>query len=211
MVKFSKQFEAQLVPEWKDAFFDYEQLKRELKKIQFLNSTNNNYSKQQKKGYFGCSFISSLGKFSSFGQKHRDHGPIQVLPLFLFSFFNRVFLLNEWRENYDEFQVHRKLASSVSKGDPDLYETELLEQFADVESAAEFFTCLDHQLNKVNQFYRSKEKEFVEKGNSAKQQLDFLVQAKNKLKWKKEASSQDSYDDPSISSQLSSGMHPIPK
>ncbi|XP_021861937.2 phosphate transporter PHO1 homolog 1 [Spinacia oleracea] len=184
MVKFSKQFEAQLVPEWKDAFFDYEQLKRELKKIQFLNSTNNNYSKQQKKGYFGCSFISSLGKFSSFGQKHRDHGPIQV---------------------------HRKLASSVSKGDPDLYETELLEQFADVESAAEFFTCLDHQLNKVNQFYRSKEKEFVEKGNSAKQQLDFLVQAKNKLKWKKEASSQDSYDDPSISSQLSSEIELIEK
>lgn len=86
-----------------------------------------------------------------------------------------------------------------------MYETELLEQFVDVEGAAEFFACLDTQLNKVNQFYRSKEKDFVEKGNSAKKQLDFLIEAKNNLKRKKDASSQDFSDDPSISSQLSSG------
>jgi len=34
MVKFSKQFEAQLVPEWKDAFVNYWQLKKDVKKIQ---------------------------------------------------------------------------------------------------------------------------------------------------------------------------------
>ncbi|XP_021755066.1 phosphate transporter PHO1 homolog 1-like [Chenopodium quinoa] len=181
MVKFSKQFEAQRVPEWKDAFVDYEQLKKELKKIQFLNSDKNS-SKQQNKASFASSLISSLGKFSSFGQKHRDHATIHV---------------------------HRKLASSASRGD--MYETELLEQFTEVEAAAEFFTCLDRQLNKVNQFYRVKEKDFVEKGNSAKKQLDFLIQAKSELKRKKEASSQDSNDDPSISSQLSSEIELIEK
>ncbi|XP_010681380.2 phosphate transporter PHO1 homolog 1 isoform X1 [Beta vulgaris subsp. vulgaris] len=174
MVKFSKQYEAQLVPEWKDAFVDYGQLKKDLKKIQLLNS-NKNSSKQQKSVSFASSFISSLGKINLFSQKRCDHGTIQV---------------------------HRKLASSISKGD--MYETELLEQFVDVEGAGEFFSCLDTQLNKVNQFYRSKEKDFVEKGNSAKKQLDFLIEAKNNLKRKKDASSQDFSDDPSISSQLSS-------
>jgi hypothetical protein len=34
MVKFSKQFEGQLVPEWKEAFVDYWQLKRDIKNLQ---------------------------------------------------------------------------------------------------------------------------------------------------------------------------------
>ena len=33
MVKFSKELEAQLIPEWKDAFVDYRQLKKHVKKI----------------------------------------------------------------------------------------------------------------------------------------------------------------------------------
>ncbi|KAG8053666.1 hypothetical protein GUJ93_ZPchr0001g29425 [Zizania palustris] len=34
MVKFSKQFEGQLVPEWKHAFVDYSLLKKHLKRMQ---------------------------------------------------------------------------------------------------------------------------------------------------------------------------------
>lgn len=34
MVKFSKQFEGQLVPEWKEAFVDYWQLKKDVKRLQ---------------------------------------------------------------------------------------------------------------------------------------------------------------------------------
>lgn len=33
MVKFSKELEAQLIPEWKDAFVNYWQLKKQIKKI----------------------------------------------------------------------------------------------------------------------------------------------------------------------------------
>lgn len=105
-------------------------------------------------------------------------------------------------------QVHRKPASSLSKGD--LYETELLEQFTDIEAAGEFFGCLDRQLNKVNQFYKIKEKEFAERGESLKQQLDFLIELKNELKRQKdnkEASSPDPKDDPSISCHISSGKY----
>lgn len=71
------------------------------------------------------------------------------------------------------------MAALASKGD--LYETELLEQFDDGEAAKEFFRCLDVQLNKVNQFYRMKEKEFSERGESLKRQMEILIELKNAL------------------------------
>lgn len=76
-------------------------------------------------------------------------------------------------------QVHRKLASSASNGD--MYETELLEQLADSEAAVEFFTSLDIELNKVNQFYKMKEKEFLERGECLKKQMTILVELQTVL------------------------------
>lgn len=64
-----------------------------------------------------------------------------------------------------------------------MYETELLEQFGEGSDAVkEFFTCLDNQLNKVNQFYTSKENEFVERGELMKKQMEILIQLKDALK-----------------------------
>lgn len=184
MVKFSKQFEGQLVPEWKEAFVDYWQLKKDIKKIHLLDNTNNkgnntSSTKKQKHISFASTFISALGKkFSSFGQhQHREH--------------------------HGAIQVHKKLASSASKGD--MYETELLEQFADTDATKEFFECLDMQLNKVNQFYKAKEKEFLDRGESLKKQMEILIELKTALKKKrgKGASSQDSKEDESISCTIS--------
>ncbi|KAJ7954027.1 Phosphate transporter PHO1-like protein [Quillaja saponaria] len=170
MVKFSKQFEGQLVPEWKEAFVDYWQLKKDLKVIQLLNSSNNTTPTNHH------SIFSSLRKFSVFGHQHREHGAIQV---------------------------HRKLASSASTGD--MYETELLEQFADNDSAKEFFACLDNQLNKVNQFFKTKEKEFLERGESLKKQMEILTELKTAMKQQKGkgANSQESKEDSSISCTIS--------
>lgn len=102
-------------------------------------------------------------------------------------------------------QVHKKLASSASKGD--LYETELLEQFADTDAAIEFFQCLDFQLNKVNQFYRTKEKEFLERGESLKKQLEILNELKSALKQQrsKGSTAQDPKEEASISCTISCG------
>ncbi|KAG9143625.1 hypothetical protein Leryth_019210 [Lithospermum erythrorhizon] len=177
MVKFSKQFEAQLVPEWKEAFVDYWKLKKDLKKINLLNN-DNNLGKNHQEPSVCDTILSSLKKCSVFGpQRHKHH----------------------------LIQIHRKLASSTSKGD--LYETELLEQFADTESASEFFACLDLQLNKVNQFYKTKEKEFLERGDSLKKQMEILIELKTALKNRhaKSASFQetDSKDDDSISGSIS--------
>lgn len=72
MVKFSKQFEGQLVPEWKEAFVDYWQLKKDLKKIHLLN-TNNTSTKHQNSS-LSNTLMTSLRKFSAYGlQHHRGH------------------------------------------------------------------------------------------------------------------------------------------
>ncbi|KAL3831111.1 hypothetical protein ACJIZ3_019913 [Penstemon smallii] len=172
MVKFLKQFEGQLVPEWKEAFVDYWQLKKEIKKIHIMK--NSTIKKQ--------TVVSLLRKYTFLGHKQREHKTIQV---------------------------HRRLAASASKGD--MYETELLEQFADTEAAVEFFACLDHQLNKVNQFYRTKEKEFIERGDSLKKQLEILIELKIALRHQrctKGTSPEDSKEDVSISGTISFSDYP---
>ncbi|KAL0408804.1 UNVERIFIED_CONTAM: Phosphate transporter [Sesamum radiatum] len=174
MVKFSKQFEGQLVPEWKEAFVDYRQLKKEIKKIHLLNDQNTNSKKR--KSSLPNAIVSSLRKYTCLEHKQREPRVIQV---------------------------HRKLTESASS--TDLYETELLEQFADTDAAVEFFACLDLQLNKVNQFYRTKEKEFLERGESLKKQMEILTELKTALKQRhtKGPPSQDSKEEDSISGIIS--------
>ncbi|KAF8389829.1 hypothetical protein HHK36_024348 [Tetracentron sinense] len=108
-------------------------------------------------------------------------------------------IVPEWKEAF----VRKILASSDSKGD--LYETELLEQFADTDADKEFFARLDLQLNKVNQFYKTKEGEFMERGESLKKQMEILIELKTALKQQrgKGTSAQDSKEDASISCTIS--------
>lgn len=177
MVKFSKQFEGQLVPEWKEAFVDYWQLKEDLKKIHLLNNNSNHPIKHSHHSSLSSNILSSLKEFSLFGHQHKDHEAIHV---------------------------HKKLASSASKGD--LYETELLEQFEDSDAAKEFFSCLDLQLNKVNQFFKTKEKEFLDRGDCLRKQMEILVELKSAFKKQRDKaanSSQDSTEDASIDCTIS--------
>ncbi|KAL0701206.1 hypothetical protein Bca4012_057328 [Brassica carinata] len=175
MVKFTKQFEGQLVPEWKDAFVDYSQLKKDLKKIHFFTS---GVEKKQTETSFIKTIKSSLGKLSIFGNKER--------------------------ESSRAIKVHTKLASSGSNSD--VYETELLEKVADdTDAAKDFFVCLDTQLNKVNQFYKTKEKEFLERGECMKKQMEILIELKDAFKQKQAngESTQELKEDDSISCTIS--------
>lgn len=78
MVKFSKQFEGQLVPEWKEAFVDYWKLKKELKKINLQNAESSLVNKSHISS-FRNTLLSSLQKVLIFGCHQRQHhGAIQV-------------------------------------------------------------------------------------------------------------------------------------
>lgn len=45
----------------------------------------------------------------------------------------------------------------------------------------QYFATLDDELNKVNQFYRSKESEFIERGENLNKQLQILLDLKHVL------------------------------
>ncbi|KAJ0638669.1 putative SPX domain-containing protein [Helianthus annuus] len=175
MVKFTKQFEGQLVPEWKEAFVDYWQLKKDIKKIHCASSLA---SKPKQKRSLTNTLFSSINKLSLFGNQHRG----------------REFI-----------HVHSKLTSTTTRGV--VYETELLDQLDHTKATSAFFALLDQQLNKVNEFYRKKEKEFLERGECLEKQLHILVELKTALKdqHKNKASSSyhDSKDEDSISGTVS--------
>lgn len=95
--------------------------------------------------------------------------------------------------------MHKKLAGSATKGD--VYETQLIDQFSDTDATKEFFACLDMQLNKVNQFYRTKENEFMERADSLKKQMEFLISIKQSRESRGGTSSDE---DVSVSSTISS-------
>ncbi|KAL6626582.1 hypothetical protein ACP70R_030308 [Stipagrostis hirtigluma subsp. patula] len=159
MVKFSKQFEGQLVPEWKHAFVDYCLLKKDLKRMQHAMLLGHDH------------YQAGLTSTQQAQPSSLSQWLLHKLPHF-FSF--------NAPNNHGVIQVHRKLTVSASRSGGDVYETELLEQFADDAEAAarEFFARLDAQLNKVNQFYRAKEKEFLERGQSLRRQMDILADLK---------------------------------
>lgn len=91
MVKFSKQFEGQLVPEWKEAFVDYWQLKKDLKRMHAFNA-NNEPGNMKPQPAFARRLVSELRKLPLFGpDRHKDHEAIQAwhclyLPCFSLSF-----------------------------------------------------------------------------------------------------------------------------
>ncbi|XP_057781464.1 phosphate transporter PHO1-like [Salvia miltiorrhiza] len=156
MVKFSKELEAQLIPEWKDAFVNYWQLKKNVKKIKLSKKpkhvSNTNYD---------------------FGRSIFD--PFRALARKLAGSSGDV-------EGREILQVK----SRVSKGDDgeeeeldvEVYETELDQLFSEEHEVRVFFEMLDEELNKVNHFYKSKEIEFLERGEILNKQLQILLDLK---------------------------------
>ncbi|XP_011029784.1 PREDICTED: phosphate transporter PHO1-like isoform X1 [Populus euphratica] len=62
-----------------------------------------------------------------------------------------------------------------------LYQTELVQLFSEEDEVAVFFESLDGELNKVNQFYKNKESEFLERGEILNKQLETLLDLKRVL------------------------------
>ncbi|CAA7390518.1 unnamed protein product [Spirodela intermedia] len=144
MVKFSKELEAQLIPEWKDAFVDYRQLKKHVKKIKLTLSRTRLSD--------GCDHIYRRGQGRARG------GSLLLSPL-----HRLVGAISGGRSSDN----HHPPAGQ-SDGE-DQYEAEL------VQSGAE------EELDKVNNFYRAKEAEFVERSDLLNKQLQILSDLKHIL------------------------------
>lgn len=80
MVKFSKELEAQLIPEWKDAFVNYRELKKKIKKIKLSRSPKKPLDVE---GDFGLSIFDPIRFFAKniydkFGNTDKKTDIIQV-------------------------------------------------------------------------------------------------------------------------------------
>lgn len=155
MVKFSKELEAQLIPEWKDAFVNYWQLKKHVKKIKISRKpkhvSTTNYD-------FGRSIFDPIRALAA---RIGGATPTNV-------------------ENHEIIQVKRRVCvgEDGEEEDVEVYETELVQLFSEEDEIKMFFEMLDEELNKVNQFYKSKETEFLERGEILNKQLQILLDLK---------------------------------
>ncbi|KHN10064.1 phosphate transporter PHO1-like [Glycine soja] len=150
MVKFSKELEAQLIPEWKEAFVNYRQLKKHIKRIKLTRVSKQSQAPEE-----------------SFGRSVFDS----------FRFIKNKFRYSDNNNLQDIIQVRRK----TTEESEEVYETELAQLFSAEDEVQVFFAKLDGELNKVNQFYKKQETEFVERGEMLKKQLNILLDLKQIL------------------------------
>ncbi|KAL0366890.1 UNVERIFIED_CONTAM: Phosphate transporter [Sesamum radiatum] len=78
-------------------------------------------------------------------------------------------------------EVKSKISVGEEEEVQEVYETELDQLFSEENEVKVFFEMLDDELNKVNQFYKSKESEFFERGELLNKQLQILVDLKRLL------------------------------
>lgn len=73
------------------------------------------------------------------------------------------------------------MKKKITEEREEVYETELAQLFAEEDEVQVFFAKLDGELNKVNQFYKKQEIEFVERGEILNKQLNILMELKQLL------------------------------
>ncbi|KAG9155037.1 hypothetical protein Leryth_026577 [Lithospermum erythrorhizon] len=164
MVKFAKELEAQRIPEWKEAFVNYKQLKKHVKKI-----------KQSRVPKHVENSINDCGR--------------SVFDPVLFVVRKITSHLHSAGDKPEIIQVKCKIRKGeidekVGEGEDEdevLYHTELTHLFSAEDEVKVFFETLDMELNKVNQFYKAKEAEFLERGEALNKQLQILHQLKQIL------------------------------
>ncbi|GJM99847.1 hypothetical protein PR202_ga16985 [Eleusine coracana subsp. coracana] len=217
MVKFSKQFEGQLVPEWKDAFVDYWQLKKDVKKLQAAGDSVTAAAVASSPSLCqtpaAAHWVMRLPFLHPHGH-HKEPGAIQACTSLRTNLVKALFDTAVTPKAVRAIQVRKKLATDGNIDGAvagEVYQTEVAEavEFADTEAAKAFFVRLDQQLNKVNRFYERKESEFLERGESLRRQLQILVELKAAVTEQQQArqcggSSADP-EDPSVSCSILHG------
>ncbi|KAE9455501.1 hypothetical protein C3L33_12597, partial [Rhododendron williamsianum] len=171
MVKFSKELEAQLIPEWKEAFVNYWQLKKHVKKIKLA---------QKPKQVQKPTSISAYPFLTPFAPSLVESPITSVMP-------DRIQRLSRFALYAMYFAVSFKLSVMANKvkgeddGGEQVYETELVQLFSEEDEVKQFFESLDEELNKVNQFYKTREAEFLKRGEELNKQLQTLNERKQIL------------------------------
>ncbi|KAL1218458.1 Phosphate transporter PHO1-like protein0 [Cardamine amara subsp. amara] len=154
-MKFGKMFKKQMVPEWVEAYMDYNGLKRILKQIRSYN--HNKLPRAASRVSQQAEALHRSFSGLSFHPRHSEHvGDIE----------DQVIKVDTVQED-DSWK---------------LYKTKFLKKSDEGgEFEESFFKKLDENLNKVNKFYRDKVDEVMEEAALLDKQMDALIALRVKV------------------------------
>ncbi|KAH1097744.1 hypothetical protein J1N35_014665 [Gossypium stocksii] len=152
-MKFGKEFASQMVPEWQEAYMDYDYLKTLLKELQrFKHRAKPPAAPALKRK------LTLYRAFSGLTQRHHHHNPTSP------------------SSSPDDIESQPILVNSVSRDGSQSYETTFLmssEEGGEYELV--YFRRLDDEFNKVDKFYRAKAQEVMKEADVLNKQMDALI------------------------------------
>ncbi|CAM6075761.1 unnamed protein product [Sphagnum tenellum] len=160
MVKFSKQLEDQLVPEWKDVYCNYKELKKDVKRIKqgHLQLNVGSMIDPATAGTADTALQRSMQEYTSLENNINGH-------------------FSHTSSSYNK----KQLAGAADEHGSEVLETELMEPLGKAEPHKVFFNHLDAQLNKINRFYKLKETEYIAQARRLERQLLALFEVQEAL------------------------------
>ncbi|KAJ7525736.1 hypothetical protein O6H91_17G063800 [Diphasiastrum complanatum] len=164
MGNFQKHLEANLVAEWKEMYCNYKQLKRDVEDLKNCDLSESLPHVQPQ-----AIETPSGSPYANF-RKHVES------PLWALSSRGRKV------QRLDDFMTvhrsgHRQEEGGLPNSDEEeYYHTELLGPSSLGTDAKVFFRDLDSQLNKVNTFYKQKEKEYLLQARELQSQMETLLE-----------------------------------
>jgi len=155
-MKFGKEYKRQMVPEWVDAYMDYNGLKKILREIR----------------------LSRLPK--------TPQTPLRAIQsrLSMYSPFRGLEVESRSRQNGGDLEDQViKVSPFVGESNRTFYRTRLLLPPEEIggEDEVKFFRKLDEELNKVNAFYREKVDEVVKEAAELNKQMDAYIALRIKV------------------------------
>ncbi|RZC72368.1 hypothetical protein C5167_035560 [Papaver somniferum] len=161
-MKFGMEFKSQMVPEWQEAYMNYDYLKTLLKDTQDFNHKNKPHHpssplKRTMSLYKSFSGLTSLSRRYSNLRSPKvsgeaDHGDIEDQVILVTAVDNN-------QQNHDHHYETKFLKSSNVGAEYELV----------------YFRRLDDEFNKVNKFYKSKVEEVMKEADLLNKQMDALI------------------------------------
>ncbi|KAK9750734.1 hypothetical protein RND81_02G217600 [Saponaria officinalis] len=154
-MKFGKDFKRQMVPEWVEAYMDYNGLKRVLREIRLAR-----------------------------GPK-MPQTPLRSIQnkLSMYSPFRGLDVESRGQQSKGEIEEVIKVSPFVGDSNRTLYRTKLILSDEEIggEDEVKFFQMLDHELNKVSVFYRDKVEEVMKEAAELNKQMNAYIALKIKV------------------------------
>ncbi|KAG0627990.1 hypothetical protein M758_2G242000 [Ceratodon purpureus] len=168
MVRFAKELQSQLVPEWQEAYCNYDELKEDLRRIQHHRLLGPTYTRTGSLGLLRslASMKPNLSKTLTRTLTRRGR------PEYMSSLSSK-----PGQQSKDTLLIDKKRALDGTE----IYVSELREPLSQSPQDRTFFARLDAQLTKVNKFYKKKEAENIARAGALEKQMLSLIHLQETL------------------------------